>query len=233
MPAVRVEGVSVRRGGTRVLAAVDFEVAAGSVLCLTGENGSGKTTVLRTLTGQVSPSSGRVLIVGEPVDERSPKFRRRLAALLGSVPFSTTMTAREHLTAVAASWGASVRDANASADEVLARLDILDLSDRFPHELSSGQFQLLSLATALARPFEVLVLDEPEQRLDEDRRELLARILTEERARGAAIVVATHSRPLIDELGAAELRLARSPGARDSGMGDTRGPGGDDGRAAA
>ncbi|PPG29188.1 ABC transporter ATP-binding protein [Pseudoclavibacter sp. RFBB5] len=233
MPAVRVEGASVRRGGTLVLASVDFEVAAGSILCLTGENGSGKTTVLRTLTGQVSPSSGHVLVGGEPVDERSSKFRRRLAALLGSVPFSMTMTAREHLTAVAASWGASVRDANASADEVLARLGILDLADRFPHELSSGQFQLLSLATALARPFEVLVLDEPEQRLDEHRRELLARILTEERERGAAIVVATHSRPLIYALGAAELRLGGSPGARGSTPDDGLRTGGDDDRAAA
>lgn len=220
MSAVRVEGVSVSRGGTNVLNAVDFEVAAGSVLCLTGANGSGKTTVLRALAGLVRPSTGRILISSEPVDERSPRFRRQLAALLGSVPFSMTLTASEHLTAVAASWGARIREAEDVAETLLVRLGIQELSARFPHELSSGQFQLLSLATVLARPFDVLVLDEPEQRLDGARRELLAEILTEERERGAAIVVATHSRALIDAVGADELRL-----------GDALGEGG--GRAAA
>ncbi|PPG33641.1 ABC transporter ATP-binding protein [Pseudoclavibacter sp. RFBG4] len=227
MPVVRVEGLSVKRGGTRVLSDVDLAVPAGSVLCLTGSNGSGKTTLLRALAGLVTPSDGRILLHDRPVDERSPRFRRSLAALLGSVPFSLTLTAREHLTAVAASWGTSTLEGEHSADSVLARLGIEHLATRFPHELSSGQFQLLSLATVLARPFDVLVLDEPEQRLDEERREMLARTLREERDRGAAIVVATHSRALIEALGAAELRLAGEH-ERD---GDDRGKGG--GRAAA
>lgn len=220
MPVVRVEGLSVKRGGTRVLADVDLTVSAGSVLCLTGSNGSGKTTLLRALAGLVTPSEGRVLLDDQPVDERSPRFRRSLAALLGSVPFSLTLTAREHLTAVAASWGTSTLEGERSADAVLARLGIEHLATRFPHELSSGQFQLLSLATVLARPFDVLVLDEPEQRLDEDRRQLLARVLTEERDRGAAIVVATHSRALIEALGANELRLAGEREGDDDGEGD-------------
>ncbi|WP_424465708.1 ABC transporter ATP-binding protein [Pseudoclavibacter helvolus] len=213
MPVVRVESLSVRRGNSTVLHDVAFDVEAGAVLCLTGANGAGKTTLLRSLAGLTPPSSGRVLIAGEPADERSPGFRRRLAALLGSVPFSMTMTAREHLTAVALSWGAHLAAAQASADEALRRLDAEDLAERFPHEVSSGQLQLLSLATVLARPFEVLVLDEPEQRLDEHRRALLASVLEEERARGAAIVLATHSRPLIAALEARELSLPGRPGA--------------------
>lgn len=221
MSAVRVEGVSVSRGSTRVLDAVSFEVEAGSAMCLTGANGSGKTTLLRALAGLGQPSTGRIVISGGPVDERSPQFRRRLAALLGSVPFSMTMTAKEHLTAVATSWGTGSREAESVATSVLSRLGIQHLSDRFPHELSSGQFQLLSLATVLARPCDVLVLDEPEQRLDEHRRELLADILDEERKRGAAIVVATHSRPLIEALGAPELRLGDERGG-ESGHGGGR-----------
>lgn len=221
MSVVRVEGASISRGSTRVLDAVWFDVEAGSAICLTGPNGSGKTTLLRSLAGLGKPSSGRILIAGEPVDERSPRFRRRVGALLGSVPFAMTLTAMEHLTVVAASWRSGRREAEDVAASVLTRLGIQDLSERFPHELSSGQFQLLSLATALARPFDVLVLDEPEQRLDEHRRELLADILTEERERGAAIVVATHSRPLVEALGAAELRLGDGRGG-DSGQGDGR-----------
>ena len=82
MVAVLVEDASFNRGGVLVLAGVTFNVAEGSALCLTGANGSGKTTVLRALSGVVQPSAGRILVAGEPVDERSPAFRRRLAALL-------------------------------------------------------------------------------------------------------------------------------------------------------
>lgn len=212
MVAVLVEDASFNRGGVLVLAGVTFNVAEGSALCLTGANGSGKTTVLRALSGVVQPSAGRILVAGEPVDERSPAFRRRLAALVGSVPFSLTLTAREHLIAVSSSWGSSVTDAKATADRVLSRLGLDQLAERFPHELSSGQFQLLSLATVLARPFEVLVLDEPEQRFDADRRELLARILSEERERGAVVVIATHSQSLLDQLQASEFDLGRQDG---------------------
>ncbi|PPF42208.1 ABC transporter ATP-binding protein [Pseudoclavibacter sp. AY1F1] len=217
MSAVLVEDASFSRGGTPVLSNVDFVVAGGAVLCLTGANGSGKTTVLRAIAGVVRPTAGRILVGGELVDERSPAFRRRLAAVVGSVPFSLTMTAREHLTAVSASWGARRRDAESVADAVLRRLGLEELTGRFPHELSSGQFQMLSLASVLARPFDVLVLDEPEQRLDADRRELLARVLGEERDRGAAVVIATHSRALRDALQASEFRLGAQGGEEQGG----------------
>src|SRR5690625_4633567 len=93
---------------------------------------------------------------------------------------------------VAASWGKDASEAKASARDLLAEFDIAALAHRFPHEISSGQTQLFNLALTLARDFEVLLLDEPEQRLDADRLETVSGALQERKAQGATLVVATH-----------------------------------------
>lgn len=92
-------------------------------------------------------------------------------------------------------------------------MDILDqmglgaLVNRFPHELSSGQQQLFALCLTLIRPSTVLVLDEPEQRLDADRRAVLAAILRDRAAAGTAVLMATHSSELVRDSGARTVQL--------------------------
>ena len=78
------------------------------------------------------------------------------------------------------------------ARSLLDRLGIARLLDRFPHELSSGQQQLFRLALTLARPAIVLLLDEPEQRLDTAKRQVVAGIIRERAESGATVVMACH-----------------------------------------
>ena len=66
------------------------------------------------------------------------------------------------------------------------------MAERFPHELSSGQQQLFHLSMVLVRPSSILILDEPEQRLDTDKRDLLTQILLERKADGTALLIACH-----------------------------------------
>jgi energy-coupling factor transporter ATP-binding protein EcfA2 len=117
------------------------------------------------------------------------------------------LTVREHLQFIAATWGADVTAAQHTAAELLVELGITALASRYPHELSSGQTQLVSLALTLARPAEVLVLDEPEQRLDADRLGLVTAALQRRVAAGTALVLATHSDRLASELGGTVLTL--------------------------
>ena len=85
------------------------------------------------------------------------------------------------------------------------------LGARFPHELSSGQTQLFGLALVFVRPFDVLLLDEPEQRLDPGRVELLAQAMLERRAAGATIIAATHSSILADRTADLTVTLGVQP----------------------
>jgi len=205
---IEARGVSVAVDGVSLLAPTDLRVAPGETVAVRGPNGSGKTTLLRVVAGRLTPTAGTVAVAGEPVDDRSRSFRRRLAGAIGLPPFARDLTLREHLTLVATTWGRDVAEAEAAADEVAGGLGLSPLSGRFPHELSSGQRQLAGLATVLVRPFDVLVLDEPEQRLDADRVAAVIAALAHAREAGATILVATHSDRIAAEAADRSIHLA-------------------------
>lgn len=196
--AVQIDAVSVSIDHQPLLAPTSLSVLPGQAVAVRGRNGSGKTTLLRVLTGAQRPSTGTALVFGEPIDVRNMLFRRRLAALLGAPPLARELTVREQLRFIAASWG--IERVDATADALLDSLGIAHLGTRFGQELSSGQLQLFTLAMTLIRPADVLVLDEPEQRLDEERRGLVARVLRQRIDAGAALVFASHSGDLISQL---------------------------------
>ncbi|MFS4505529.1 ATP-binding cassette domain-containing protein [Clavibacter sp. Sh2141] len=206
--AVEVERVSVVVDGIPLLRPVDLAVAAGDAVAVTGPNGAGKTTLLRVLAGLSRPSTGSARVQGRPVDERDPAFRRAVSGSIGHPPVARDLTLAEHLAVIAATWGA---DAEAARDRATAHLDrwqLASLARRFPHELSSGQSQLAALAMATVRPHDVLLLDEPEQRLDPERLQLVIRILREELDDGRTVVLATHSPVLRDAVARRTVALA-------------------------
>lgn len=182
-------------------------VDTGGILAVTGPNGAGKTTLLRTVAGILEPTSGQVRVNGRVPDDRDRAFRRSLAALIGPPQTARDLTIAEHLQFIAATWGARAGQAREQAGELLAELDIAQLGSRYPHELSSGQTQLASIALTLARPFDVLVLDEPEQRLDPDRLGLVIAALQRRTHEGAALMIASHSPRLVGELATDVLEI--------------------------
>ena len=193
VPSVRLRATGVTKliEDNVLLTATDLDVRSGKCIVLRGSNGSGKTTLLRILAGTMDASAGTVTLDGEPVDERTPATRASVAALIGAPTAYRDLTLVDHLVLIDATWG---RDAAAAerADAMLATLEIEHLAERFPHELSSGQQQLFHLAMVLLRPSRVLLLDEPEQRLDTHKRGLLTQILLDRKRAGTALVVACH-----------------------------------------
>ena len=178
--------------GTVLLTPISLTVRSGECVVLRGANGSGKTTLLRILAGTLVASDGSVTLDGRAVDERDPATRTRVAPLIGSPTAYRDLTLIDHLVLIDSTWGGAIDTADDRADDLLALLEIDHLSERFPHELSSGQQQLFHLAMVLFRPARILLLDEPEQRLDTHKRELLTGILLARKASGAALVVACH-----------------------------------------
>lgn len=183
-----------------LLAPVSFRVDAGSALAVVGPNGAGKTTLLRVLAGLLRPTSGLVTVAGASIEERNPVFRRRVAALIGAPPLARDLTVREHLVLVATSWGTPAEQAEAQSDALLDSFGLGGLGRRFPHELSSGQVQLFTIALTLARPFNLLLVDEPEQRLDRHRLGLVMAALEAHVAAGTTLVFASHNGELVDRI---------------------------------
>jgi ABC-type multidrug transport system ATPase subunit len=195
-PLLRVRGLRRRFGDVDVITGLDLEVAAGEAVALTGRNGAGKSTVLRCITGADKPTAGTIELDGVAMDERSPIVRSALAVVMDDMDFFPDLSVVEHLDLFAKAHG--VPDAEQIVDDVLHEVGLIPQSGQLPGTLSSGQRRRLALASAFVRPRRLLVLDEPEQRLDAAGLEWLAERLKREKAEGLGVLLASHAAVLVE-----------------------------------
>ena len=203
---LRARGLVKRFGPRAIIDGVEIHVAAGQVLALVGGNGSGKTTLLRILAGLLEPDDGEVTWQGRPLDESDPWVRSELAILLDDAGAFPDLSVGEHLELLARAF--AVPDPAAAATAVLDEVGLGAQRDQLPATLSSGQRHRLSLGSVLVRPAALMVLDEPEQRLDAEGRLWLADRLRAAADDGAAIVIASHDQAVIDTTADLVLELA-------------------------
>jgi ABC-2 type transport system ATP-binding protein len=197
---LRARGVGKKIDEAVLLLPTDVKLGEAECVVLRGSNGSGKTTLLRILAGTLPPSEGEATLDGSPVDERQDSTRAAIAALVGAPATYRDLTLVDHLVLIESTWGHGGEPARDRSDEILELLQIGHLAERFPHELSSGQQQLFHLAMVFVRPSSILILDEPEQRLDPDKRDLLTRILLDRKAAGTSLLIACHDPAMTDAL---------------------------------
>lgn len=193
---LRVRGLTKRYGDHSVLSGLDLGLTAGRAVALRGRNGSGKSTLLRCLTGSEPFDEGEVTWDGQRYDDRSVRIRREVAVLLDDLDFFPDLSVVEHLDLIAQAH--QVPDAEQRVNDLLDELGLMAQSGQLPTTLSSGQRRRLSLGSVLVRPRRLLVLDEPEARLDTDGVEWLARRLNADKADGMALLFASHSPRLVD-----------------------------------
>jgi heme exporter protein A len=186
--AIDVAKVSRVYGQKRALHAVDLRIAAGESIALVGPNGAGKSTLVGILATMVVPSTGEVRYGGRPADA---EIRRAIGVVAHESLLYGDLTGRENLRFFAALYG--VGDPRSAADEALRRVALDEqAADRATRTYSRGMLQRLALARALIHRPQLLLLDEPFTGLDRQGIDLLRRLLAEERARGAMLVVVTH-----------------------------------------
>jgi NitT/TauT family transport system ATP-binding protein len=224
---VSLRNVSVRfsseRGETEALRDVSFELPRGGFLSILGPSGCGKSTLLRVVADLVAPSSGSVSVFG-----RSPSEARRARDLGFVFQDAALLPWRTVLQNVALPLevgdGARLSEKAARPEELLALVGLSEWQRAYPHELSGGMRQRVSIARALVTGPKILLMDEPFGALDEITRDRLndelRRIWTET---GTTILFVTHSIPEALYLGERVLMLAAHPG-RVRDMVETRLP---------
>jgi len=180
-PNLRVEALSVARGGRVLFEDLSFAAPSGAYVELRGSNGAGKTSLLRALAGFLKPRAGSIIYdnIAEPA--LSLHFIGHANAL------KPTASVRAHLRYWAGLLGGSFDEA-----DVLARLGLRGLADRPARTLSQGQARRLALSRLLIAPRPIWLLDEPAAALDASGRALVSELVDAQRERGGVVIAAVH-----------------------------------------
>jgi len=191
---IAVEGVVKDFGRTRAVAGVTFHVAAGEIMGLLGPNGSGKTTIMRVLTGFFPPSAGRVAIDGIDVERDPLAVRQRIGYLPENVVLYPDLTVTRFLHFCAEVKGVPSASRRARLDEVMEACGLTEVAGKLIGKLSKGYRQRVGIAQALMHRPRVLILDEPTVGLD-PRQIIEIRSLIKSLAGETTVLLSTHILP--------------------------------------
>jgi ABC-2 type transport system ATP-binding protein len=164
--AIEVDGVAKRYGAIEAVKGVSFRVRRGTTTALLGGNGAGKTTTLAMLLGVLTPTAGRIRVLGCEMPRQRHRVLPRMNFTSPYVDLPKRLTVRENLRIFADLYG--VADARARIAALAEEFDLGALLDRAYGSLSAGQRTRVSLAKALLNEPEVMLLDEPTASLDPD-----------------------------------------------------------------
>ena len=181
-------------GTTRAVAGVSFSVGQGEIMGLLGPNGSGKTTIMRVLTGFFAPTEGQVTVDGLDVEEHALEVRARIGYLPENVVLYPDLSVRRFLTFCAEVKGVPARERISRLDEVILSCGLVEVAGKLIGKLSKGYRQRVGIAQALVHRPRVLVLDEPTVGLD-PRQIIEIRTLIKSLAGSTTILLSTHILP--------------------------------------
>ncbi|MFS0867200.1 cell division ATP-binding protein FtsE [Microbacterium sp. 179-B 1A2 NHS] len=227
---IRFENVTKRYRGTSkpALSEVEFDVQRGEFVFLVGASGSGKSSCLRLILREDTPSDGRVVVLGRDVrglgTRKVPYFRRHIGSVFQDFRLLPNKTVFQNVAFTLQVIGSSRAFIQQSVPEALALVGLEGKQKRFPHELSGGEQQRVAIARAIVNRPQILLADEPTGNLDPatsiDIMQLLARI----NAGGTTVVMATHEAGFVDQMQRRVIELSGGVIVRDErhgGYGDT------------
>lgn len=192
-------------GRSAALQEVTLQIAPKEFVSIVGHSGAGKTTLLKMIIAEDAPTHGQVFF--ESIDihriprSRLPQYRRKIGTVFQDFKLLPHKTAYENI--------AFAMEANSRSDEEIAEnvpqaLALVDLEDKalnFPHELSGGEKQRVAIARAIVNQPDIIVADEPTGNLDPIATYEVVQILRKINDLGTTVVMTTHNKGVIDELG--------------------------------
>ena len=188
-----VEGLVKRYGDVVAVRDLSFGLEAGTAMVLLGQNGAGKTTALRCISGLLAPSAGRVTVGGiDSVD--NPDAVRAQVGLVPEVPgLYERMPARAYLDYFGRVYGLEQSERASRIDRLLNLFDLEEAGDRWLGSFSKGMRQKVALIRATLHQPRLVLADEPTSALDPDSARIAWGYLEELRSGGAALIVCTHN----------------------------------------
>lgn len=207
-PAIELDRVSKSYGANPAVRDVSFAVGRGTVTALLGGNGAGKTTTIGMVMGLISPTAGRVRVLGFDMARERHRALGRMNFESPYVDMPHRLTVRQNLTVFAKLY--AVPDPRRRIADLAHELSLGDFLDRQAGQLSAGQKTRVALAKALVNRPEVLLLDEPTASLDPDTADWIrTRLETYKRDARAAVLLASHNMAEVERLADRVLIMRR------------------------
>lgn len=213
-PNVTLTPRTRERAGEKVLETVDLEVTEGEVLYLIGRVGSGKSSLLKTLYGELPLVEGMGEVAGFDLTRLKrreiPYLRRKVGMVFQELILLSDCTVRENLLCALKATGWSSKGAmEHRIGEVLAMVGLNGREEKLPFELSGGERQRLVIARALLNSPAVILADEPTVNLDPLAAEGIVRLFHDIASKGTAVIISTHSTSLVESYPSRTLLFAQ------------------------
>jgi cell division transport system ATP-binding protein len=198
-------------GGQAALKGVSFEIPRGQFAFLTGSSGAGKTTLLKLIFRQEVPSQGQIVVNGRNVSSiprsKIPYLRRTMGVVFQDFRLIPRKTVFENVSYLPRILGVPHEEQKKQAYRALRRVGLSHRMNAFPLELSGGEQQRVAIARAVINEPEILIADEPTGNLDPDLSREILSLFLEINRRGTTLLIATHDRDTIHQVGQRVLTL--------------------------
>jgi cell division transport system ATP-binding protein len=223
-PVIKLDHVSKSYGNDVIaLDDVSVEIGKGEFVFVVGQSGSGKSTFLRLLTKEERPTSGRIWVAGKELNRlaswKVPALRRSIGCVFQDFKLLSNKTVRENVAFALEVIGARRHSIERTVPEVLKLVCLQDKNDRFPHELSGGEQQRVSIARAFVNSPLLMLCGEPTGNLDPTTSQDIMRLLERINRTGTTVVMATHDERIVDQMRKRVVELEHGMVVRDQERG--------------
>lgn len=203
-PIIRYRNVCIQQQGLEILNDVSFELNKGEFVYLIGKVGSGKTSLLKTIYGELEIQSGEAEVMGFNMKsikrKHIPNLRKQLGIVFQDFQLLTDRTVHANLDFVLRATGwKNKRDIDFRIEEVLDKVGMTDKGYKMPNELSGGEQQRIVIARAMLNNPELILADEPTGNLDVETGRKIVELLRSISASGATVLMTTHNLSLLNE----------------------------------
>lgn len=196
MALLKIENVTKTIKKKTVLENITLTADSGSIIGFKGINGSGKTMLMRIISGLIRPTSGEVYI-NDKLLHKDISFPPSIGVLIENPAFIDGYSGRENLRLLAGIKGIAT---NQDIEDVLSLVELTDAADKKYRKYSLGMKQRLGIAGAVMEKPDIVILDEPTNSLDSDGVEIVKKLVRREKERGALVILACHEYEILKEL---------------------------------